>query len=244
MQQIDLPSASRRAPDSSARRAGILLFLTALATFVAVAGRVAADADQPTTVGSLAAISESRVLYGVGGAGRLIPGVMLIAGAWFLWKTWIIRERLGTPLVPGLFAASGLFTSVSGAFAIALALSAPESDALNPAELGSTIETTAALRWITGKIGFAAAGLALVVAARYQWKVGGTLRRISPVSAIVGVAMQFTWVDSATMLHQVTGTVFFLWLIVIGVMLMTGRVERHFTTMLGSSRRVRSQSNG
>ena len=89
------------------------------------------------------------------------------------------------------------------------------------------------LRWITGKIGFAAAGLALIVAARYQWQVGGTLRKVAPVSAILGVAMQFIWVDSATILHPIIGTLFFIWLLVIGTMLSTGRVERHFIAAYG-----------
>ncbi len=229
------PSASRRPPAPAARRAGVLLVLTALGTVVAVAGRVVTDADHVTLVESMSAISESRALYGAGGVGRLLSGVTLVAAAWFLWRTWIIQERLGTPLVPGLFAASGLFTAASGAFAVALALAASSPDAFLTAEPGPAIETAAALRWITGKIGFAAAGLALVAAARYQWMVGGTLRRIAPVSALVGIGMQLIWVDAATAIHRATGTVFFLWLIVIGVMLVSGRVERHFTAMLESS---------
>ena len=220
-------SESARPPDPAARRAGILLVLTAVFTAVAIAGRVAADADQPTLVESMTAIAESSALYGAGGAGRVLSGVTLIAGAWLLWSTWIIRERLGTPLVPGLLALSGLFTAVSGASAVVLALSASA-----PAEVSTAIETTVTLRWITGKMGFAAAGLALVVAARYQWMAGGTLRRISPVSALLGIGMQLIWVDAATVVHRLTGPMFFLWLIAIGVMLVTGRVERHFTALL------------
>ncbi len=230
-------SGSGRPPDPAARRAGILLILTAVATAVAVAGRVGADADQPTLVESMNAIVESGALYGAGGVGRFLSGLTLIAGAWFLWSTWIIRERLGTPLVPVLLALSGLFTAVSGASAVALALSASA-----PAEVDTVIETTAALRWVTGKIGFSAAGLALIVAARYQWMVGGTLRRIAPVSLLLGIGMQLIWVDAATAIHRLTGTVFFLWLIVIGVMLVSGRVERHFTAMFTSSQRDRQPS--
>ena len=101
--------------------------------------------------------------------------------------------------------------------------------------MNAAIETTAAVRWVTGKIGFSAAGLALLVAARYQWMVGGALRRIAPVSAILGIGMQLIWVEAATEFHRVTGTAFFLWLLAIGVMLVTGRVERHFTAMLARS---------
>ncbi|MYA62280.1 MAG: hypothetical protein F4X94_06875, partial [Dehalococcoidia bacterium] len=97
---------------SEARIAGALLLLTALATAVAVIGRVAADADQATLAESLVSISEARGLYGLGGAARLISGVTLLAAAWYLSRTWIIRERLGTPLVPILLAVSGAFTAV------------------------------------------------------------------------------------------------------------------------------------
>ena len=210
--------------DSSARKGGLSLILTALATGVAVIGRVAADADQPTFAESLVAISESGGFYATGGIGRLISGVALVAGAWFLSRTWIIKERLGTPLVPALFGVSGLFTIISGACAIALVAIAPEVTA--------TAETTEYLRWLTGKIGFSAAGLALILAARYQWKVGGQLRYIAPVSAVIGIAMQFIWTDATIGMHHFSGPAFVLWLLLIGTMLATGRVERHFVAML------------
>ena len=164
-------------PDPNARIAGALLILTALATLVAVVGRVAADADYPTLAESLYAISLKKELYGIGGAGRLLSGITLIAGAWYLAKTWIIRERLGTPLVPILFAVSGAFTVVSGACAVGLALFGPGIEVFQAVE--GIIEVTASIRWVTGKIGFSAAGLALIVAARYQWTGGrhAALRR-------------------------------------------------------------------
>ena len=222
-----MESSIERLPDFAARRAGLLLILTAAATIVAVVGRVAADADHPTLAASLVAISESKGLYGIGGAARFISGVTLIAGAWFLLRTWIIRERLGTPLVPLLFIVSGLFTAVSGAGAVALAAFAPD--------VGPATETAAALRELTGKAGFALGGLALIVAARYQWKVGGTLRRIAPVTAVIGIALQLIWFDAIIMLHTVTGAAFLVWLVIIGAMLFTGRVERHFGAFLASA---------
>ena len=221
--------SAARPPDSAARTAGILLLATAIVTVVAVIGRVAAGADQDTFEHSMTYIAVNSGLYGLGGAARAVSGVTLIAGAWFLLRTWIIRERLGTPLVPALFVVSGLFTLVSGTCAVVLALFAPEvtstSILATPDEL---LEPVAYVRWLTGKVGFAVAGLALIVAARYQWTVGGTLRYIAPVTATIGLAMQFIWIDSATIMHPVIGTVFFLWLLAIGFMLTTGRVERHF----------------
>ena len=212
----------------------MLLILTAVATAVAVFGRVAADADQPTLAESLAAISERSGLYGAGGASRLVSGVTLIAGAWLLSRTWIIRERLGTPLVPVFFSVAGALTAASGACAVVLAISAPDlTDAVVLSAPASSLETVDYLRWLTGKIGFSAAGLALIVAARYQWKAGAALRYIAPVSAVIGIAMQLIWIDAATFVHRITGPAFFVWLVVIGAMLATGRVERHFAAAPG-----------
>ena len=79
------------------------------------------------------------------------------------------------------------------------------------------------------------AGLALIVAARYQWMVGATLRRIAPISALLGIAMQLIWAPALSIVHQAAGAMFVLWLLVIGIMLITGRIERHFATMVASS---------
>ena len=226
-----------RKRDHAARMAGALLILTAVATAVAVLGRVAADADQPTLQESMDAIALNRALYTTGGVARLISGVTLIVGALFLLRTWIIRERLGTPLVPALFTASGAFTAASGACAVALAISLP--DAAETTALytrGGAVDTMADLRWLAGKTGFAAAGLALIVAARYQWRAGGTLRRIAPLTVLLGISMQLIWIDAATVLHRITGPAFFIWLLAIGGMLFTGRVERHFVAMPDSRR--------
>ena len=224
--------SAARPPDATARTAGRLLLATAILTVVAVIGRVAADADQDTFEHSMTYIAVNGGLYGLGGAARAISGVTLIAGALFLLRTWIIRERLGTPLVPWLFVVSGLFTLVSGACAVVLVVFAPEVSSTSIlATPEQWLKPVADIRWLTGKIGFAAAGLALIVAAHYQWMVGGNLRKIAPLSAIIGLAMQFIWIDSATIMHPIIGTAFFLWLMAIGFMLASGRVERHFVAM-------------
>ena len=165
-----------------------------------------------------------------GAAGVL---VLVTAAAGFLYNTWIVRLRFGSPIVPALFAVSGVFTAISGACAVWLALSVPETvGAVNTFAQESSTQLAADTRWLAGKIGFAIAGLTLLVAARYQWKAGGMLRRIAPVTAIIGVLMQFIWIDAATIMHPINGTAFVLWLVAIGAMLCTGRVERHFAPML------------
>ena len=215
--------------DSAARNAGLMLITTSLVTIIAVVGRVIADADQPTLDETLSAISASRAFYGVGGAARFLSGLTLIAAAWFLLATWIIRQRRATPLVPALFGISGVFTALSGTCAVALAFAATAAapDAFS--------EATAYLRWFTGKVGFSAAGLALLVAARYQWMAGGALRCISPLSVIIGVAMLLIWFDALTYLHRFSGSTFVLWLAGIGLMLLTGRVERLFIARFGAA---------
>ncbi len=216
--------------------AGIFLLLTAAATVLMVVTRVAADTDQPTLAASLAAIADNRAMYGLSGAARLLSGVTLMAAAWYLMQTWIIRERLATPLVPTLFSVSGIVTAASGALAIALAATAataPEPGAF--VAVDPSTETLSDLRWITGKVGFTLMGLALILAAPYQWKAGGTLRYIAVASAAIGIAMLFIWFDAATIMHRISGNAVFIWLLVIGAMLLTGRIERQFTSMSKSS---------
>ena len=236
--------------DSSARAAGALLIATAILTIIAVVGRVAADADQETLAQSLVYIRVNGFEYGVGGAGRLASGITLIVAAALLMRSRGIRERFATPVLPTLDLShpsrfypavgiaslwvSGAFTAVSGAGAIALAASVSgpgwESAAggILIAESATTPfqETVAALRALTGKIGFAFAGLGLILAARYQWNGGIALRSFAIASAILGVAMQFIWIDAATIAHRITGPLFFLWLLIVGAALVSGWADR------------------
>ncbi len=139
-------------------------------------------------------------MYGLLGLARLLSGVTLLVAGWFLLWTWVIRGRWATPLVPYLFILSGVCTAVSGACAVLIAVYAAPTVAA-----ATLIEVVSSLRWITGKVGFVAAGLALIVAARYQWRVGGMLRRVAPASAVIGVAMQFIWLDAVTIIHAPGG---------------------------------------
>jgi hypothetical protein len=218
-------------PDRMARWGGAMLLLTAAITAVMVYARVASDADQSTLLESLRSVAEHRGMYSLFSGARVVSGVTLTAGGWFLLRTWIIRDRWATSAVPYLFILSGICATVSGICAAVMAFQA------DPATV-STIDATGVgvvdnIRWLSGKAGFTAAGLALVVAAWFQWRVGGTLQRVAPASAVLGVVMQLIWLDAASIIHPVVGGLFFLWLVVIGAMLVTGRVERHFITRYG-----------
>lgn len=203
------------------RLTGWLFLLSALATASSALFRLAADADQPTDVQLVEAVSQNSWLYGAGGAARCLAGIALMAGAWCLLRTWIIRNRQGSPLVPGLFGVSGGFTVISGVAAVVLAIAAASEP-----EVTRSIESILFLRWVSGKIGFAMAGLAIGVASRFQPKMEGVRRYGSPVSAILGLAMQFIWIDSATIVHPLVGAAFFVWLVVVGGLLAAGRTKR------------------
>ena len=207
------------------RKTGLMLILTAVATVVAVTGRVSADADHETLADSLAAIAESRGLYGLGGAGRFVSGVTLIAAGWFLFGAASGNRRARSAVVPLLFAVSGAFTACSGALAVSLAAAPAEWMDVAGLERAafSHQEATVRLRRFTGAAGFAMAGLALIVIAWRQPSAGGTLRRLAPASALLGLAIQFVWFDAATMMHAVTGTLFVVWLAVGGGTLLQGR---------------------
>lgn len=221
------PTAVSPTASDTVARAGLFLILAAIATVVAVVGRVGADTDLPTLAASLAAIAESRGLYGAGGAGRLASGATLIAAAWWLHRGGDAAgaARMATPVVPVLFAASGLLTAYSGAAAVILAAIAPDGlAAAAPAgDAARQLAATATLRQLSGAVGFAVAGLALIVAGRNQWRSGGELRRLAAVSMFLGLTMQFIWLDAATLMHRVTGIVFVAWLAVVGAMLRRGR---------------------
>ena len=211
--------------DSAARTAGKLLLLSAAGSVVMVAARVGADADQATLTESLRAIADSRPVYTVNGVARLIAGSALVAGGLYLLKAWAVSGHPVTSVFSYLLTASGAITVLSGVCTIILAAYAPESTAF--------VENVSEARWVTGKIGFTIAGLALLLAAKYQWQVGSILRKVSPASAIIGVAMQFTWVDASTIMHPIIGTAFLLWLIAVGAMLASGRTERLFVAAYG-----------
>ncbi len=186
--------------------------------------RVVGDTDQPTLIESLRAVAEGRVVYGGGGAARFVSGATLLAAALSLSRMGIILGGLNVSFLLYLFGASGIMTAVSGACAALLAAyQLPEGAVGVPA----WVEGAATLRWLAGKAGFAAAGVALAACAVYQWRAGGSrqwragrnLRRAAAVSAVIGLAMQFIWVDAATIMHRITGPAFFIWLVAVGVLL-------------------------
>ena len=219
--------------DRMARWGGVLLLTTAVVTAVMVYSRVASGADQGTLLESLQAVAENSGMYGLFSVARLVSGLTLLAAGWFLLRTWIIRDRWATPWVPYLFAVSGICTAVSGVCAILITFQADAASASTADIAGVGVVDD--LRWIVGKVGFTAAGLALIVAAWFQWHVGGMLRKVAPASAVLGIAMQVIWLPAPSIVHPLVGSLFLLWMLGIGTMLATGRVERHFVARYGDA---------
>lgn len=225
--------AGRSSTDRAARIAGAILVVTAVATVIAVGARVTAGADQPTLVESLAAISANKVPYSIGGAARLVSGLTLVAAAWFTSRAMSLRQHWAGRLLPALLALSGAFTAASGLCAVTVAASVP--DLVEDVTANASVEAWAYARWLTGKIGFTAAGLALIATAGSQCNSGGTLRYFSLLSGIIGVAMLFIWLDAATVVHRITGIAFLVWLLVIGGMLVSGWLDRNLTRIVQRS---------
>ena len=205
---------------SAARWAGLLLFLTGIATVASVAARVSAGADQPTLEESLAVIAQNQAAYFLGGAARLVSGIALIFAGSFVYRSLGVSQSVSAKLMLVLFILSGLFTALSGGLAVALAQVAPG------VSNGTTVASGAGwmydLRWLTGTVGFTAAGLALGAVAWAYPKTGRAAWVIVRASAAIGIAMLFIWIDAATAMHRISGIAFLLWLIGMGSLFLTG----------------------
>ena len=217
------------------RMAALLFLLTAAATVVSVITRLIVDPDQPTLHESMNAIAEARGLYYVAALARVAAGMALMAGGWCLFRAWNVPANRNAQLVLVLFAASGIATALSGVSSAALAslvpiaaVSAGAGPALAPGEsfdylYPAPVAAADYLRWVAGKAGYALAGLALIATGWRQATLAGVHLRIAPASIVIGVAMQFIWVDAATVMHRISGPAFLVWLIVIAALFLTNR---------------------
>ena len=201
------------------------MLLTALATAISVPARLAADADLPTPEETLAAIGAAQAAYGTGGAARLVGGLTLLAASIPLWRAFRTYHPAAMTGASLFLATSGFASAVSGAAAVALAVTAPTDVAPGELTVLPAEEAALAVRWIAGTMGFTLAGLGLVALAPVQWRMGGMLRITAVIDTVLGVAMLFIWVDAATVVHRITGIAFLIWLIVVGLWLVVPRLR-------------------
>ena len=191
-------------PRLVARRAGVALVLTALATALGVAARIAAGDGG----------ADSSPMHAVWGAGTLASGVGLFMAARLISGTRLAWDGNGSPLSPALFGVSGVFTAVSGICSLALYAVAPDAATGDMLEYG---------RRLSGVVGFASAGLALLVAARHQWRTGGgAMLGAAAASALIGLLMQAIWLETAQIAHRIGGLAFLAWLVAAGIALWRG----------------------
>lgn len=214
---------------NNTRTAGILLLLAAAATAVSVATRLAGSDEPPAGSPLYLPIILDTGLYAIAGVARVASGLALLAAAWFLRRgmimmltDWTLRS---VDIAAGLLVVSGAITAVSGGCMLALAAAIPEQSAFASGVPG-WLEPLNSARSISGKAGFALAGLGLIALAPAQWRSGGILKIGAAASAVIGIAMLFIWVDAATVMHRVSGIAFLLWLIIAGVGLAAGLLRR------------------
>ena len=209
----------------SARVAGALLLLTAVATAVMVPTRLMADADQPTLRLTLEAISANTLPYTCSAIARIFSGVFLLAAAGLMRSVTTPYHPAPARLAMTALSLSGLVTIVSGVCAIILTTIGPAAIAFDDARLLETAGRLDAARWITGKAGFTLAGLGLIALGPVQWRAGGLLKVSAVADVIIGVVMLFIWVDAATVMHRVSGISFLAWLVVTGLWLVAGLLK-------------------
>ena len=209
----------------SARVAGALLLLTAVATAVMVPTRLMADADQPTLRLALEAISANTLPYTYSAIARILSGVFLLAAAGLMRSVTTPYGPAPARLAMTALSLSGVVTVVSGVCAIMLTTVGVSAIAFDDARLLETAARLDAVRWITGKAGFALAGLGLIALGPVQWRVGGLLKVFAVADVIIGVVMLFIWVDAATVMHRVSGIAFLAWLLVSGLWLVAGLLK-------------------
>lgn len=212
---------------SSARSAGLLLLLTAVATAVSVMTRLSGS-DEPLAGAAiqLPTILDTRQ-YAVSAAARLISGFALVAAAVFLRVSLRPSQPVAVQFPTILLELSGAATAISGAAMLVLAVEIPEAGGASVVyptgwDAPGWTSPIDGARSIAGKAGFFLAGLGLIALGPVQWRAGGPLRIMAVASLIIGVAMLFIWVDAATVVHRISGIAFLVWLIVNGVWLSLG----------------------
>ena len=198
----------------------------------------------------LHAIGSASVAYGTGGVARLIGGLTLLAAGLYLRRAMSADFPRAMNVVAVLFVASGIASTLSGAAAVGLSILAPEPQSVTVLASGESGWARAAqpgdpeartlpllpdvgpvedllfsVRWLAGTLGFTLAGLALVALGPVQWQMSGLLRITAVVDVVLGVAMLFIWVDTATVVHRITGVAFLIWLILVGLWLVIPKLR-------------------
>jgi hypothetical protein len=201
------------------RITGGLLIAYMGAVIVAVAARVASNADQEPFRTSLQLIAANRELYLTSLVSNLISNFLLVALAGGLYLTFRPRQRYLALLGASMFLAAGLIWMVSNISGLALAqlaqefAKAPGSEGDMFAASARAVELT---REFAGRTAFTLAALGLLA-------LGGLIawskvlpRWLGWLAVVVGVLTLFIWYEAAAALHRIGGTGYLLWLLLTG----------------------------
>ena len=130
----------------------------------------------------------------------------------------------------GMYTLAGVARLLSGAVLAAAAWQVWQSTTIREGLGGPLVPyLLVASGVITGVSGVCA----LVLAASVGLRLWNASRVIAAASVVIGLSMLLIWVDAATLVHRISGNAFFLWLVVVGVLLLRGTVERHLAAMRG-----------
>ena len=193
--------------------AGTLLLLTAIAAAFMVWTRLQADFDQATFQETLAAIDQNTLWYNWHGISRVFFGGILMAFATIIATGMSSLHRWQLRTAAGLLGLGGVAMVISGVLVILIS-------AIYWAEIYD-VERFDEYRAIAGSIGNTLIGLSIILMAPTQWRLGGLMKISAVLAPIIGISMALVWWDSSA-IHRVSGTGFFVWMIITAVSLIYG----------------------
>jgi Domain of unknown function (DUF4386) len=205
------------------RITGVLLVAYMAAVIVAVAARVASNADQEPFRASLQLIAANQSLYLTSLVSNLISNFILIALSGGLYLTFGPRQRYLTLLGTFMFLGAGLIWMVSNISGLSLAQLALEFTTASGSQADMFMSSAQAVeltREFAGKTAFTLAALGLLAfGGLISWSQA-VPRWLGWLAVVVGVLTLFIWYDAAAALHRIGGTGYLLWLLFTGVWLL------------------------
>jgi Domain of unknown function (DUF4386) len=205
------------------RITGVLLVAYMAAVIVAVAARVASNADQEPFRASLQLIAANQSLYLTSLVSNLISNFILIALSGGLYLTFRPSQRYLTLLGTFMFLGAGLIWMVSNISGLSLAQLALEFTTASGSQADMFMSSAQAVeltREFAGKTAFTLAALGLLAfGGLISWSQA-VPRWLGWLAVVVGVLTLFIWYDAAAALHRIGGTGYLLWLLFTGVWLL------------------------
>ncbi len=192
---------------------GILL-LSATITAASMAWtRLLAEIDQPTFEEMIAAIDKNLVWYTYHGVSRVLFGGLLIAAASLIRPAMALAQGWQLKFSGILLHLGGMAMAASGVLVIFIS-TVYWTDTFGFEWLDES-------RVLAGSLGNTLIGLAVLIMAPVQWRLGGMMKISAVVAPITGVTMTLVWLD-ASVIHQISGYGFLIWTLVTSIGLITG----------------------